>query len=168
MNARARSFWREECALVTLLLVFFVGIVGFSFQSPFDARLFPLVIGGAGILLTLAVAAAGLREYRANVEPAPADSDPAATVGWPRFLTAVLSAPVFGLMLWLFGFVVASLAAMLAMPWLMGYPHRRQIVIVAVVTVVVLAVLCPYLLSVNLPHGLVGDWLIDKLFSGDA
>jgi NhaP-type Na+/H+ or K+/H+ antiporter len=60
--------------------------------------------------------------------------------------------------------VVASLAAMLAMPILMDYPHRRQIVVVAVVTVVVLSVLCPYLLDVSLPRGIVGDWLSDKLF----
>jgi hypothetical protein len=168
MNALVKTFWREEFALVILLLVFFIGIVGFALPLPFDARLFPLVIGGAGILLTLATAAAELREVRAGDAPAPVESDPAATVGWPRFLTAVLSAPMFGLLLWLVGFVVASLAAMLAMPWLMGYPHRRQIVIVAIVTVAVLAVLCPYLLDVSLPRGLIGDWLIDKLFPTDA
>ena len=163
MNARARSFWREEIALAALLLAFFAGIVCFALPLPFDARLFPLVIGGAGILLTLAIAAVELRRPLADV-PLPPAEDPAATVGWPRFLTALLCAPAFGLLFWLFGFVVASLAAMLAMPILMDYPHRRQIVIVAVVTVVVLSVLCPYLLDVSLPRGLVGDWLVDKLF----
>jgi hypothetical protein len=164
MNARARSFWREEFALAILLFVFFAGIVGFALPLPFDARLFPLVIGGAGLLLTVAAAFAELRRMQANEVPTAADDDAIASAGWPRFLTAVLSAPVFGLLLWLFGFVVASLAAMLAMPWLMGYPHRRQIVVVAIVTVVVLAVLCPYLLDVSLPRGLVGDWLIERLF----
>jgi tripartite tricarboxylate transporter TctB family protein len=162
MNARARSFRREEIALVAVLLLFFAGIVAFALPLPFDARLFPLVIGGAGFLFMVVIAAAELRRPAAEVE-LPAD-DPAATVGWPRFLTALLCAPAFGLLLWLFGFVVASLAAMLSMPHLMGYPHRRQIVVVAVITVVVLAVLCPYLLDVNLPRGLVGDWLFDKLF----
>ena len=76
---------------------------------------------------------------------------------------ALLSAPVFGLAFWLFGFVVASLAAMLLMPALMGYSNRRQLVIVAVVTVALLALVFPYLLNVDLPHGLVGDWLIDRL-----
>jgi hypothetical protein len=36
-------------------------------------------------------------------------------------------------------------------------------VLVAVVTVAVLALIGPYLLNVDLPHGLVGDWLIDRL-----
>jgi hypothetical protein len=49
------------------------------------------------------------------------------------------------------------------MPILMGYRNLRKLVIVAVVTVVILALICPYLLSVDLPHGLVGDWLIDTL-----
>ena len=48
---------------------------------------------------------------------------------WPRYATALLSAPVFGLSFWLFGFVIASLAAMLLMPALMGYPNRRLLVV---------------------------------------
>src|SRR6267142_1524202 len=95
MNARARSFWREEIALVALLLAFFAGIVCFALPLPFDARLFPLVIGGAGILLTLAIAAAELRRPLADVPLPPAD-DPGATAGWPRFLTALLWAPAGG------------------------------------------------------------------------
>ena len=70
---------------------------------------------------------------------------------------------MFGLLFWLFGFVIASLAAMLLMPILMGYANRRRLVVVAVVTVAVLALIFPYLLNVALPHGLVGDWLIDRL-----
>ena len=82
---------------------------------------------------------------------------------WPRFATALLAAPVFGLLFWLFGFVIASLAAMLLIPLLMGYPNRRKLVLVAVITVVVLALIGPYLLNVDLPHGLLGDWLIERL-----
>jgi hypothetical protein len=52
---------------------------------------------------------------------------------------------------------------MLLMPVLMGYRNRRRLVVIAVITVAVLALICPYLLNVDLPHGLVGDWLIDKL-----
>ena len=35
--------------------------------------------------------------------------------------------------------------------------------ITALLTVAILALIGPYLLNVDLPHGLVGDWLIDKL-----
>jgi hypothetical protein len=45
----------------------------------------------------------------------------------------------------------------------MGYANRRRLVVTAVITVAVLAVIAPYLLNVELPQGVVGDWLIDKL-----
>ena len=158
-----RSYWREEFSLIAVLLFFFIGIIAFAYKTPFDARLFPLVIGSAGILLTLVIAAEQLRRRHADETSVLDESDPANKAGWPRFATALLSAPVFGLVFWLFGFVVASLAAMLLMPLLMGYRNRRRLVIVAVVTVAVLAFIAPYLLNVALPHGLVGDWLIDTL-----
>jgi len=74
-----------------------------------------------------------------------------------------LSAPAFGLLFWLFGFIIASFAAMLLIPTLMGYANRRRLLVTAVITVAVLALVGPYLLHVDLPHGLVGDWIIDKL-----
>ena len=61
------------------------------------------------------------------------------------------------------GFIIASFAAMLLIPTLMGYANRRRLLVTAVITVAVLAVIAPYLLNVELPQGVVGDWLIDKL-----
>src|SRR5215470_730808 len=162
-DARVRSYWREEFALIALLLFFFAGIVALAYKVPFDARLFPVVVGSAGVVLTLAIAVEQLRRRRAGDASVVDEEDPAAKAAWPRFATALLSAPVFGLAFWLFGFVIASLGAMLLMPLLMGYADRRRLVLIALVTVAVLAVVCPYLLNVDLPHGLVGDWLIDQL-----
>jgi hypothetical protein len=161
--SQVRGYWREEFSLIALLLLFFIGIVAFSYNTPFDARLFPLIVGSAGILLTFGIAIEQVRRRRADGASVVDDNDPAAKVDWPRYATALLSAPVFGLLFWLFGFVIASLAAMLLMPLLMGYQNRRQLVVVALVTVAVLTLICPYLLNVDLPHGLVGDWLIDTL-----
>ena len=145
------SFARSSCLRIKL---------------PFDAKLFPLIIGTAGILLCLAI---GVEEVRRRAATAPEkvvpESDPAANATWPRFATALLAAPVFGIVFWLFGFFVASLAAMLVMPPLMGYSNRRMMLIVGLATVVFLAVFFPYLVGVSLPHGVVGDWLIDRLRS---
>src|SRR5947209_9609563 len=162
-DIRMRGYRREEFALIAILLAYFIGIVAFSLNVPFDARLFPQVIGGAGILLMLAVGIERLGQRSTGDVSPIADEDAVGKADWPRFATALLSAPVFGLLFWLFGFVVASLAAMLLMPILMGYQKRRQLVIVAVVTVALLAFIGPYLLNVDLPHGLIGDWLIDRL-----
>src|SRR5262245_10189610 len=162
-DARISGYWREEFSLIAVLLLFFAGIVAFSFKNPFDARLFPLVIGSAGLLLTLVIAVEQMRRRRAGDTEAIDERDPATRVGWPRFATALLSGPAFGLAFWLFGFVVASLAAMLLIPALMGYANRRRLLVVALATVALLALVFPYLLNVDLQHGLVGDWLIDRL-----
>jgi Tripartite tricarboxylate transporter TctB family len=162
MSTDSRGYWREELALIALLLLFFIGIVGLAYPLPFDARLFPLVIGTAGILLTLGIA---IEQMRRGVRDASVldDDDAAAKADWPRYATALLAAPAFGLMFWLVGFILASLAAMLLIPVLMGYANRRQLVVTALVTVTILALIGPYLLNVDLPHGIVGDWLIDRL-----
>jgi hypothetical protein len=165
-ESRVRSYWREEFALIALLLIVFGGVVVFSIRLPFDARLFPWVIGAAGILLCLVILVQQLRRrlMTASAAVLPKD-DPAAGATWLRFATALLSAPVFGIVFWLFGFFVASLAAMFVMPPLMGYSNRRMMLIVGLATVAFLAVFFPYLVGVNLPHGVVGDWLIDRLRS---
>jgi hypothetical protein len=162
IEARARAYRREELSLIALLLLFFVAIVGLSFQSPFDARLFPLVIGGAGIILMLVIAGAQLRRRR-DPAPAPVDGDGTAKAGWPRFATALLSAPIFGIAFWLFGFVAAALAAMLVMPALMGYRDHKRLAAIAVITVAVLGFAAPRLLNVSPPPGLLVEWLSDHL-----
>jgi Tripartite tricarboxylate transporter TctB family len=163
-DRRVRNYWREEFALIAALLLLFGGVITLSIRLPFDARLFPLVIGTAGILLCLAIAWQEKRR-RHSAEPAVHANDPATNVSWRRFATALLAAPAFGVVFWLFGFFIASLAAMLLMPALMGYTNRRLMLLVGVATVAMLAVFFPYLVGINLPHGLVGDWLIDMLRS---
>jgi hypothetical protein len=135
MSTDSRGYWREELALIAILLAFLIGIVALSYHLPFDARLFPLVIGTAGILLTLGIAIEQVRRRGARDATTMDDDDPAAKADWPRYATALFAAPAFGLMFWL----------------------------VALLTVAILALIGPYLLNVDLPHGLVGDWLIDKL-----
>ena len=162
MSTDSRGYWREELALIALLLLFFIGIVALSYHLPFDARLFPIVIGTTGILLTLGIAVEDVRRPGARDTSTVDDDDAAAKADWPRYATALLAAPAFGLMFWLVGFIIASLAAMLLIPVLMGYANRRQLVVTALLTVAILALIGPYLLNVDLPHGLVGDWLIDK------
>jgi hypothetical protein len=162
-DARVTAYRREEFSLIALLLLFFIAIVAFAYTLPFDARLFPLIIGGAGIVLTLVIALEQVRRRRVGAAAVVDEDDPVTRADWPRYATALLSAPAFGLLFWLFGFIVASLAAMLLIPLLMGYANRRQLVLTAVIAVAALAVVAPYLLNVELPQGVVGDWLIDKL-----
>src|SRR5262249_46962234 len=76
-----------------LLLLFFIGIVALSYHLPFDARLFPIVIGSAGILLTLGIAVEQVRRRGARDASMVDEDDPAAKADWPRYATALLAAP---------------------------------------------------------------------------
>jgi hypothetical protein len=163
-DSRVRTYWREEFALLAVLLILFGGVIIFAIRLPFDAKLFPMIIGGVGIALCLTIAAQELRRRRiaAPIDVVPED-DSAANALWPRYATALLAAPVFGIVFWLFGFFIASLAAMFLMPPLMGYTDRRMIALVGLATVAFLAVFFPYLVGVSLPYGIIGDWLLDQL-----
>jgi hypothetical protein len=160
---RARAFWREELALLGVLLAFFSGVVVLAVGLPFDARLFPMVIGSAGVLL---VAAIGIEQWRGARAGESDPHDAAVEAGRTRLLAALACAPAFGLLLWLLGFVAASLAAMLILPLLMGYRDGRRLIVIAAVTVTVLAIAAPHALQVDLPRGLVGEWLLDRLAAG--
>jgi hypothetical protein len=163
-DSRVMGYWREEFTLLAVLLILFGGVIVFALPLPFDAKLFPMIIGGVGIALCLTIATQELLR-RGSTAPVDvvAEDDPAANAEWLRYATALLSAPVFGVVFWLFGFFIASLAAMFLMPPLMGYTNRRMIALVGLATVAFLAVFFPYLVGVSLPHGIVGDWLFDQL-----
>src|SRR3954447_6711318 len=105
IDTRVRNYSREEYSLIAILLFFFSGIILFAWKLPFDARLFPMVIGATGILLTVMIACQELRRLGGHADAVSAE-DPAANASWPRFATALLSAPVFGVVFWLFGFFV--------------------------------------------------------------
>src|SRR6476660_8422578 len=66
MSTDSRGYWREEFSLIALLLLFFIAIVALSYHIPFDARLFPLLIGSAGILLTLGISVEQVRRRGAR------------------------------------------------------------------------------------------------------
>lgn len=162
-DRQIRQYWREEFVLIGLVLFVFIGNILFALHLPFDAKLFPTVIGCAGALLCFLIVIAEFRRWRTQAASAIRNDDPATHVEWQRYALALGSTPVFGLLLWLLGFFVASLAAMIAMPWLMGFRDRKVIALVTVVTIVILTLIFPYFVGVNLPHGIVGDWLIDRL-----
>src|SRR5215467_3358715 len=96
MSTDSRGYWREELSLIALLLLFFIGIVALSYPLPFDARLFPLVIGSAGILLTLGIAIEQMRGRGARDASMVDEDDPAAKADWPRYATALLAAAASG------------------------------------------------------------------------
>jgi hypothetical protein len=119
-----------------------------------------MVIGSAGALLVVLI---GIEQWRGARTGEGDPQDAAVAAGRTQLLAALACAPGFGLLLWLLGFVAAALAAMLILPVLMGYRDWSRLIVIAVITVVVLALAAPHALQVDLPRGLIGQWLLDRL-----
>lgn len=117
-------------------------------RYPAEPALFPRVVGVAGVLLAVGVAARALAEKgeTSRLEL--------------RHVVLAVGAPVgFGFGLWLLGYWVASLTALIALPLLLGF--RRMGVLVATSAGVTLffGVVLSYL-QVRLPRGLLFERLL--------
>ncbi|MBM3487857.1 MAG: hypothetical protein FJX67_14695 [Alphaproteobacteria bacterium] len=152
---------RAEVTIALGLAAVFAVVVGTALGYPRDARLFPVIIGTGGLVLSLALAILALMGR--NVAAAGTTPDMAseeAGAGPARFALAVLAAPVFGLLLWLVGFWIATAVAVYAIPWLMGYRHRLKLLLLALGTIAAHVVTFPLLLKVPLPVGELGEWFL--------
>ncbi|MCC7425510.1 MAG: tripartite tricarboxylate transporter TctB family protein [Alphaproteobacteria bacterium] len=144
---------------IVLMAMFLIVLVEAA-RYPRDARLFPTVIGAAGLAmaalhlvrsLTGRLAGAGRGAGAEEGEDVAGASPP--TPLW----IAVAAAPTFGIVMWLFGFWIATGLVVFLGPWVMGYRNLARRVLLTVGTLAVLAFMFPYLLNVPLPTGLVWD-----------
>ena len=134
----------------------FAGVVGFIFLGQFflalhyppDPRLFPLIIAVIGMALCIALLAGmGLHDRElGSPERLPRAS----------LVLTLLVSPVYGAVLWLFGYWLATLVAIPLIAMLLGYRSRGKLFLVSVATTIALGVLFP-LLDVPLPVGLLPE-----------
>lgn len=152
---------RAEVALALALAALFGVVIGTALGYPRDARLFPIIIGTGGLVLSLALALAVMIRGGAPLADTAAKPDEARDAhGSGRIVLAVLASPVFGLLLWLVGFWIATAIAVFAVPWMMGYRNKAMLALLALGTIAVLALTFPYLLKVGLPIGVFGEWFL--------
>lgn len=159
MSGNRKRNWAE--ALVGLgLLAVFVVVLAEAARYPRDARLFPIVIGVTGLCmaglhlvrsLTGRLGGAGRGAEAAETEDQAGASPP--TSLW----IAIAAAPSFGLVMWLFGFWIATGLVVFLGPWVMGYRNLVRRVALTAGTLAVLAFMFPYMLNVPLPTGLVWE-----------
>lgn len=132
----------------------FAGVLGLVFAAQFlmalryppDPRLFPLIVSAVGVVLASAlVFGAGLHDrFLGTPERLPPG----------RLILAIVAAPLFALGLWLFGYWIATIIAIPAVAFLLGYRRWHQVALVTVGITIALGVLFP-LLNVPLPVGFV-------------
>ena len=128
----------------------FVGQFLLALRYPPEPRLFPLIVAVAGGALTLALASGrGLHDHQLGA----AEKLPRA-----RFLLTLAVSPAYALALWLFGYWVATLAAIPLIAIQLGYRNKRNLALVTVLTSLVLGIIFP-MLEVPLPKGLLASML---------
>jgi hypothetical protein len=155
----------QPARLITLaLLLVFLTVVLVGSSYPSEARLFPTMVGIAGMAMAIAVFVLHGRE--AALESAPAAEElsvaPPETAGPTRgrVLLAVAAAPVYALLVWVVGFYVASLVALIVLPQCLDYRRVGILVVIAVAAVALIALVFSWGMEMALPNGLVGDWLL--------
>lgn len=158
MLARFWGWLWPKSVLDLVLLAVFAGVYIGSQSYPPDARLFPTIVSALGAVLIVVVMATERISQRGGGTRS--DVAPVARDQYPRLTLALLSAPVYCLLVWLTGFYVSTLATLVIFPILMGY--RRILVVIPVALGVLVAIWLVFsvAMEMELPLGLLGKWYL--------
>lgn len=157
--------WSVEITIAAFLTGIFVVMTGAALTYPEDARLFPLIIGTAGLFMSLIVlvqsvywysSARKMKAYAPAAEKLPGRTPAERRKWWISFL----SAPIFGALLWIAGFYIASAVALTFMPYGLGYKRLGKIVLLMAATVLGMKLLFSDIMGIRMPHGLLGEWFL--------
>ena len=118
-----------------------------SMRYPAEAALFPRIVGTIGLVFAISVGVAALRGRTAG--------DFKSDVLDPRIVRLAIAAPVvYAIALWVLGYWIASIGALILFPWLIGYRRPVLVIVSAILTTLFFAVLLHYM-QVRLPMGAV-------------
>jgi putative tricarboxylic transport membrane protein len=149
-----------ECLVVVFAVVIVVGR-----NYPPDARLFPTVVASLGLLLcAIFLGASTLSPAYARRA---ADDREESAGDLRAFWVACITPPIYCLGIYLVGFHASTLIAMLVMPRLLGYRGWTRLIAIAVGTVVVLHLVFVVAVEVELPNGLLGEYILKTFIHDD-
>jgi hypothetical protein len=146
---------RGDAAMTAALLMVFAVMVGEASRYPRDSRLFPVMVGIAGLALAALLL---LRMAQGAVaKPSGEDVEEADFVPAAPLWAAVLAAPLFGLVMWVVGFWAATVICTFFGPAVMGYRRLRVRIGLTIGTLAVMVVLFPVMLNLPMPRGEIMD-----------
>ncbi|HWD21658.1 MAG TPA: tripartite tricarboxylate transporter TctB family protein [Burkholderiales bacterium] len=138
-----------DVAMASALGAYFVYQLAAASRYPPEPALFPRIVGVAGVLLAVAVVVRALAQTAAAGD----------RLELRRAALAVAAPVGFGLALWLLGYWVASLAALIAFPLLLGFRRMGALVATSAGVTLFFGVVLAYL-QVRLPRGLLFERLL--------
>ncbi|MBI4184979.1 MAG: tripartite tricarboxylate transporter TctB family protein [Proteobacteria bacterium] len=150
--------WRADATIALGVLFAFAVIVAVGADYPEEVRLFPMIIGAAGMVLAATVLVTLALRLGAGA-PGEGGTDGEGAGGRRQTWIALATAPAYSLLLWLFGYWIASLACMVGLPWLLGYRNLKVLAVLAVAIVGGVGVFFPGTMAIYLPRGALVEWL---------
>jgi small-conductance mechanosensitive channel len=146
---------RGELMMAAALLAVFAVMVGEATRYPRDSRMFPILIGGVGLLVAALLL---VRLLRGTVRHAPGeDPEEGEAFHAAPLWAALIAAPAFGIVMVLFGFWVATALCAFFGPAVMGYRSLWRRAALTLGTLAAFAILFPVVLDVSLPRGEIVD-----------
>jgi hypothetical protein len=146
--------------LASFFLVILVGSVGMRFAPAF----FPRIVGVFGLICLMLIAVQVLSATETVSQPQadePVEDDFITAPPMRKFI-ALAAAPVYGTLFWIGGFYVSAALSIFGIPMLLGYRRPVALSILAVVSTALMSVLFSFALDMQMPHGLIGDWFIER------
>ena len=161
-----RYWWSgvvAAAAMVTIFAVMFVLSLGY----PRDARLFPLIVCAAGLCIGIGILIAEVRRRPITAEDGAKLPEFFRSRNVAQRWTAVMAAPLYGLLLLLAGFYFASGIALVILPYFLGYRRFWFLVGFAVVTIAVINILFNVVMDMSMPKGFLDTWFLETFVYED-
>lgn len=152
--ARPRPFLAGSRIISLLLFLLFLVVVLEGQRYQAEARLFPMIVGAAGMALAAAVFALHGGEGAPRSEHAGGRAPPL------RRLVAIAAAPAYSLLVWTVGFYLASLIAIFVLPQLLGYSRPILLAAIAAASVAIIAAVFSWGMAMSMPAGILGNWVL--------
>jgi hypothetical protein len=161
-NARA-----ESDRLITLgLLIVFIGCFVIGRTYPSDAKIFPMIVGIAGAIITTLHLALGFfvparsSELYNPLMESENDGAPATPEARRRLWITIAAAPLYAAGVYVLGFHLATLMTMIALPWGLGFRSPLILLAVTLGTTAAIHLVFGTAMDMQLPHGLLGEWFL--------
>ncbi len=155
---------KSELFVAAVMVTIFGIMTATALQYPKDARLFPMIIGTAGLALSLGVLLQAVRFHHSESSAFPARERPATP---RRHRIALSAAPAYGVLLWLAGFYVASAVALVALPYGFGYRKPARLLLLMAVSILLMRILFASVMGIQMPQGLLGQWVLETFIYED-
>lgn len=144
--------YQGEVTFLLLLLAYFGFIFFGALNFPDEARLFPWVLGGPGILITLFLFYSCMQRSLKDQEEVVDTNDPVTFRAVLPFIFGIL----YFIAVALVGFLISTIVMCLGFPYYLGYRKKINLVIFTTILMITIIGIFGGLLSLNFPKGFLG------------